>query len=277
LPGVEQVDPATLTLQRTLRMTAWGRDHCGWLEVRFEPDADRLTLRVSDGLVPVLPGVIARVRAAFDLDALPQAIDGVLHHDFPHCDGMRVPGAFDGFELAVRAVLGQQITVQAARTLTTRLVERFGEALPSGITGLERLFPTPAALAQADPALLGEIGIVRQRQSALQALAQAVLDGSLTLDDRADTEAEISTLLGLPGIGPWTAQYIAMRALRWPDAWPIGDVAIHHALGLGALGAGVAKREAELIARRWQPWRSYAVIRAWTLPPGHQFSEETVT
>lgn len=277
LPGVEAVDAVALTLHRTLRVTARGQDHCGWLEARFEPDADRLILRVSDGLVAVLPGVIARVRAAFDLDALPQAIDNVLHHDFPHCDGMRVPGAFDGFELAVRAVLGQQITVRAARTLTTRLVERFGEPLPSGITGLERLFPTPAALAQADPALLGEIGIVRQRQTALKVLAQAVLDGALTLDDRADTEAEINTLLGLPGIGPWTAQYIAMRALRWPDAWPVGDVAIHHALGLGALGAGVAKREAELIARRWQPWRSYAVIRAWAQPPGHPFSEESVT
>jgi AraC family transcriptional regulator, regulatory protein of adaptative response / DNA-3-methyladenine glycosylase II len=277
LPGVEQVDPATLTLQRTLRMTAWGRDHCGWLEVRFEPDADRLTLRVSDGLVPVLPGVIARVRAAFDLDAHPQAIDDVLHNDFPHSDGMRVPGAFEGFELAVRAVLGQQITVRAARTLTTRLVERFGDPLPSGIAGLERLFPTPAALALAEPALLGDIGIVRQRQAALQALARAVLDGALTLDDCADTETEINTLLGLPGIGPWTAQYIAMRALHWPDAWPIGDVAIHHALGLGALGAGAAKKEAELIARRWRPWRSYAVIRAWAQPPGHQFSEETVT
>ncbi len=277
LPGVEQVDPAALRLQRTLRMTAWGRDHCGWLEARFETDANRLILRVSDGLVPVLPGVIARVRAAFDLDARPQAIDEVLHHAFPHSDGMRVPGAFDGFELAVRAVLGQQITVRAARTLTARLVERLGDPLPSGIAGLDRLFPTPAALAQAEPTLLGEIGIVRQRQTALQALARAVLDGALALDDRADTETEIDTLLGLPGIGPWTAQYIAMRALRWPDAWPTGDVAIHHALGLGDLSPGTAKKEAELIASRWQPWRSYAVIRAWAQPLVPQPRKEIVT
>lgn len=277
LPGVEQVDPATLTLQRTLRMTAWGREHCGWLEARFEPDADRLILRVSDGLMPVLPGVIARVRAAFDLDAHPQAIDQVLHHDFPHSDGMRVPGAFDGFELAVRAVLGQQITVRAARTLTTRLVERLGDPLPSGTASLNRLFPTPAALSQADPALLGEIGIVRQRQTALQALARAVLDGALVLDDGADPHTEINTLLSLPGIGPWTAQYIAMRALRWPDAWPEGDVAMHHALGLGVLGAGAAKKQAELIARRWQPWRSYALIRLWAQPPGQSPGLETIT
>ena len=103
LPGVEEVDAAALAMRRTLRIHARGKDHCGWLEVRLEPEANRLILRVSDGLVPVLPGVIARVRAAFDLDAHPQAIDGVLHPDFPAGDGMRVPGAFDGFELAVRA------------------------------------------------------------------------------------------------------------------------------------------------------------------------------
>jgi AraC family transcriptional regulator, regulatory protein of adaptative response / DNA-3-methyladenine glycosylase II len=277
LPGVEQVDPATLTLQRTLRMTARGQDHCGWLEARFEPGADRLTLRVSDGLAPVLPGVIARARAAFDLDAHPQAIDGVLHHDFPHSDGMRVPGAFDGFELAVRAVLGQQITVRAARTLTTRLVKRFGDPLPCGIAGLDQLFPTPAALAQAEPALLGEIGIVRQRQVALQALARAVSGGTLTLDESGDPQQAIRTLLSLPGIGPWTAQYIAMRALRWPDAWPTGDVALHHALGLGGLTAAAAKKEAEHLAQRWRPWRSYAAIRAWARPIEQPSDEETVS
>ena len=160
-----------------------------------------------------------------------------------------------------------------------RLVERFGDPLPAGMARLDRLFPTPAALVQADPASLGEIGIVRQRQTALQALARAVLDGALVLDDCADPHTEINTLLGLPGIGPWTAQYIAMRALRWPDAWPTGDVAMHHALGLGALGAGAAKKQAELIARRWQPWRSYALIRLWALPPGHLHlpGQETIT
>ena len=275
LPGVEQVDPVALTMRRTLRIDARGTSHRGWLEVRLEPDAHRLILRVSDGLVPVLPGVIARVRSAFDLDARPEAIDGVLHADFPTADGMRVPGAFDGFELAVRAVLGQQITVRAARTLTARLVERFGDPLPSHIAGLDRLFPTAETLAQADPALLGEIGIVRQRQSALQALARAVQDGALTLDDSAHAEHEVNTLLGLPGIGPWTAQYIAMRALRWPDAWPTGDVAIHHALGLNGLGASAARKEAEQIARRWRPWRSYAVIRAWARSAEPNASKET--
>ena len=274
VPGVERVDPAALTLQRTLRLRARGQDHQGWLEVRFEPDADRLILRVGDGLVPVLPGVIHRVRAAFDLDAQPQAIDGVLHTDFPLADGMRVPGAFDGFELAVRAVLGQQITVRAACTLTRRLVERFGDPLATDLTGLDRLFPTASALAQADPARLGELGIVRQRQTALQALARAVVDGTLALDDSADPRQEIHTLLSLPGIGPWTAQYIAMRALRWPDAWPTGDVAIHHALGLNGMSAGAARKEAEQIAQRWRPWRSYAVIRAWAQPPAHLLTKE---
>ena len=277
LTGVERIDPAAGRLQRTLRLSARGRDHLGWLEIRVEPAANRLILKVSDGLVPVLPGVIHRVRAAFDLDAQPQAIDAVLQTDFPLCDGMRVPGAFDGFELAVRAVLGQQITVRAARTLTTRLVERFGDPLPTKHPGLERLFPTAQALAHADPARLGEIGIVRQRQTALQALARAVEEGSLTLDDSADPQREIQILLSLPGIGPWTAQYIAMRALRWPDAWPSGDVAIHHALGLGGLTPAAARKEAERMARRWQPWRSYAVIRAWSQPPEHLLAKENPT
>jgi AraC family transcriptional regulator, regulatory protein of adaptative response / DNA-3-methyladenine glycosylase II len=275
MTGLERVDSATLTLQRTLRVAARGRDHCGWLEARFEQDTDCLILRVSDGLVPVLPSVIARVRAAFDLDAHPQAIDGVLHLDFPQSDGMRVPGAFDGFELAVRAVLGQQITVRAARTLATRLAERFGDPLPSGIAGLDRLFPTPATLAQAEPGHLGEIGITRQRQAALQALARAVSEGTLTLDESTDPQQAIRTLLTLPSIGPWTAQYIAMRALRWPDAWPTGDVAIHHALGLGGLSGTAAKKEAERIAQRWRPWRSYAVVRSWSRPPENPTCEET--
>ncbi len=267
LPGVERVDSKALTLQRTLRLTARGRDHQGWLKVHLDPSENRLTLQVSDGLVPVLPGVIHQVRTAFDLDAAPQAMDALLRVDFPQGDGMRVPGAFDGFELAVRAVLGQQITVSAARTLTKRLVEAFGEPLETPIIGLDRLFPSAQALALADPNMLGQLGIVRQRQAALQALARAAVAGDLLLNDSADPQREIQTLLSLPGVGPWTAQYIAMRALRWPDAWPTGDVALHHALGLSALTPIAARKEAERIAQRWRPWRSYAVIRAWAHPP----------
>src|SRR5690606_17382541 len=135
-------------------------------------------------------------------------------------EGLRVPGAIDGFELAVRAVLGQQVTVAAARTLAGRLVARFGEALPTPDAALTRLFPTPEALAEASGDALGALGIVRQRQAAIQALARAVAEGRLDLGPHADPQATAEALDALPGIGPWTAQYIAMRALRWPDAWP---------------------------------------------------------
>lgn len=263
LPGIEDADADALSLRRTLRLTARGAEHQGWLEVQLHPEAGYLTLQVSDGLVPALPWVIARVRAAFDLDADPQAIDAVLHADFPQGDGMRVPGTFDGFELAVRAILGQQVTVAAANTLARRLVTELGEPLDSGTPRVERLFPSPTSLAQVDPERLGAIGIVRQRQTALRALANAVIDGVLTLDDSAEPDREIRTLQSLPGIGPWTAHYIAMRALRWPDAWPAGDVAMHHALGLSSPGTPWARKEAEQLSQRWRPWRSYALVRAW--------------
>ena len=231
--------------------------------VRIEPDRQRLLLHASDDLQPALPALIWRVRALFDLDADPDPINATLHADFPAGDGLRLPGAMDGFELAVRAVLGQQITVAAARTLATRLVQRLGQPLDTGHPSLTRLFPDAQAIAQVDPSVLGELGIVRQRQAALQAIARAVLEGSLDLASGADPERCAQALLALPGIGPWTAQYIAMRALRWPDAWPVGDVALTQALGLPAHRSAAAHRQAEQAAERWRPWRSYAVIRAW--------------
>jgi len=264
VPGVEHVHTGpTLLFERTARLTHAGQTHSGWFQVRIEADRQRLLLQASDGLQPALPALIWRVRALFDLDADPQAVNAVLHPDFPSGDGLRLPGAFDGFELAVRAVLGQQITVAAARTLAARLVGRLGEAWETGHPRLSRLFPDALTLARVDPQVLGEIGIVRQRQAALQAIARAVLDGTLDLSAGADPAHCTRVLLALPGIGPWTAHYIAMRALRWPDAWPTGDVALTQALGLPAHRSAAAHRQAEQAAERWRPWRSYAVIRAW--------------
>jgi AraC family transcriptional regulator of adaptative response / DNA-3-methyladenine glycosylase II len=174
---------------------------------------------------------------------------------------LRVPGSLDGFELAVRAVLGQQVTVAAARTLTSRLVQRFGETIETPMAALNRLFPRPATLAAASGDELGQLGIVKQRQRAIQALARAVLEQGLPLHAGADAVATVAVLQTLPGIGDWTAQYIAMRALRWPDAFVAGDVALHKALGLQ--GMTNPARAALLASQAWQPWRSYAVIRAW--------------
>ena len=261
LVGVEQIDVAAHTVARTLRLDD---DTRGWIACRFEPEQHRVQVRVAESLAPQLPRVIARVRAWLDLDADPAAIHAVLGADFPALAGLRVPGTLDGFELAVRAVLGQQVTVAAARRLTTRLVERFGTPLATPIDGLTRLFPTPAALAAASGDELGQLGLVRQRQAEIHALAQAVSSGQISLHAGADVAATMDALKALPGIGAWTADYIALRALRWPDAFPSGDVALQKALA--PEGQRLTARAAESRAERWRPWRAYAVIRAWHSP-----------
>jgi len=245
---------------RTLRVTHGGHTLRGWLRLRFDMQREHVVLRVGDSLATVLPIVISRVRAMLDLDADPMAINAALHASFPHGDGMRVPGTVDGFELAVRAVLGQQITVAAARTLGSRLVQAFGEPITTPVEGLDRLFPTPSAIANASGDALGQLGIVRQRQAALLAVAREMIDGRLALHPGADVPSTIATLQSLPGIGDWTAQYIAMRALRWPDAFPAGDIALQKALGVTTARAAT---EASLA---WRPWRGYAVLRAWYSP-----------
>ncbi|OYT91289.1 MAG: adenosine deaminase [Burkholderiales bacterium PBB3] len=308
IEGVEHVDLATQTITRTLSITptkasAAPSGHSlaspgntplhGWVQAQFVQGSCNVTLRISASLGPALPTVLARLRAWLDLDADPQAINALLLADFPGTEGLRVPGTLDGFELAVRAVLGQQITVAAARTLGTRLVAHYGEPLathpeswaakrsaqvkeerPKGagdteqnawpfsfLASAHRLFPTAAALAKADPDVLGQLGIVKQRQKAIQAIAQAVVQGQLSLHPGADVPATMAALQALPGIGPWTAHYIALRALRWPDAFPAGDVALHKALGVQ--GQPNPQLAAETASQRWRPWRSYAVLRAW--------------
>ena len=264
LPGVEFVDlhRPDPVLRRTLLIETAGKTHTGWLAASFDPERSQLLLKVSDSLCEVLPMVIRRVRAAFDLDADPKAINSALRASFPHRDGLRVPGALDGHELAVRAVLGQQVTVQAGCRQAQRLVARFGESIATPWPELNRLFPTPAALAAASSDDLGTLGIIRQRQAAITGIARAVLEKKLQLHGGADVFATIETLKALPGIGDWTAQYIAMRALRWPDAFPAGDVALHKALGVNFQKNPAKLAEAASLA--WKPWRSYAVIRAWS-------------
>lgn len=251
-------------LGRTLRVDAGSKTHTGWLAGEFDTERSQVTLRVSDSLREVLPLVIRRLRAALDLDADPVAINAVLHGAFPHGDGRRVPGTLDGYELAVRAVLGQQITVAAARTLTQRLVDRFGEPIETPFAPLTRLFPAPAVLAQAEGDALGQLGIVKQRQAAIVGIARAVADRRVALHGGADVHATLTALKELPGIGDWTAQYIAMRALRWPDAFPAGDVALQSALGVR--NDKNPARAADAASQNWKPWRSYAVIRAWSAP-----------
>lgn len=268
ITGIEavQVEGAGGTLSRTFAVKAAGQVHKGWLAATYDVPNHLVQLRVSDSLGDVLPLVIRRLRATLDLDADPLAIHAVLHESFPDGEALRVPGTLSGYELAVRAVLGQQITVAAARTLAQRMVDRFGEPIATPIPGLERLFPAAEVLAQAEGDALGSLGIVRQRQAAIVAIARAVAGGQLQLHSGADVNATIAALKDLPGIGDWTAQYIAMRALRWPDAFPAGDVALHKALGVQ--GSGQAARQAQTASQPWKPWRSYAVIRAWAALAG---------
>ena len=271
ISGVEFVgtagapERACVSLGRTLSVESGGRWHSGWLLGEFDEARHQVVLRVSDSLREVLPLVIHRLRAALDLDADPAAINSVLHASFPQGDGLRVPGAMSGYELAVRAVLGQQITVAAARTLAQRLAERFGEPIATPFAELTRMFPQPAVLAAASGDSLGQLGIVRQRQAAIVAIARAVTEKRLHLYGGADVQATIEALRQMPGIGDWTAQYIAMRALRWPDAFPAGDVALQKALGVP--GGGNAARAAQAASQAWKPWRSYAVVRAWAESP----------
>ena len=262
IAGLEFVDERTLG--RTLGVESGGRLATGWLTATFEDERHQVVLHASDSLRPVLPLVIRRLRAAFDLDADPLAIASVLHESFPDTDGLRVPGALSGYELAIRAVLGQQITVAAARTLAQRVVHAFGQPVETPFPALTHLFPAPAVLAAAQGDALGRLGIVRQRQAAIVAIAREVAEGRLHLHAGTDVPATIELLKSLPGIGDWTAQYIAMRALRWPDAFPAGDVALQGALGVR--GAKNPAREAEAASQAWKPWRSYAVIRAWARP-----------
>jgi len=258
LPGQEQVDG--LTLRRTLALQHQGQQLSGWLSASFVPERCELHLSVAPSLRPALGPLLRRTRHALDLDADPALIDPVLAAmPGPPRPGQRLPGSWDGFETAVRVILGQQVTVAAARTLTRRLLERFGTPLATPWPGLDRLFPSAATLASAEPEAIGTLGIVRQRVKALQALASAVADGTLSLAPGADLAATLATLKSLPGIGDWSAQLIVLRTLAWPDAWPASDIGLLNALGSRDIAATTAQAEA------WRPWRGYAVFKLWRL------------
>jgi len=269
IAGVETVDLANQSYRRTLASESNDQRLAGWVQARFVTNSCAVELQISESLGPALPQVFSRLRNLLDLDADPEAIASALGEQFSGLEGVRVPGTLCGFELAVRGILGQQITVAAARTLTRRLVHALGTPLVAPpVTSfttpdpdLTHLFPTPSQLAGTDGDTLGALGIVKQRQAALIALARAVASGSLVLEPGALVEPTMAALLAMPGIGPWTAHYIAMRALRWPDAFPAGDVALQSSLGVRQHKQ--AAQEAERLSQAWRPWRSYAVVRAW--------------
>jgi AraC family transcriptional regulator of adaptative response / DNA-3-methyladenine glycosylase II len=256
LAGIEQVQG--LMLRRTLGWQHGGAPVAGWFEARFVPARCEVHVNASPSLAPVLGAVLQRVRHGLDLDADPARIDPVLARlPLPPRPGLRLPGAFDGFEAAVRVVLGQQVTVKAARTLVQRLVHGLGTRIDTPFAALTHLFPSAEAVATADPEVIGRLGIVRQRVRALQALAAEVAAGRIALHRGAAVEPTLDALRALPGIGEWTAQVIAMRALAWPDAWPASDIGLMNALG------SRNPRHITALAEPWRPWRAYAVMRLW--------------
>jgi AraC family transcriptional regulator of adaptative response / DNA-3-methyladenine glycosylase II len=239
----------------------------GWIRVTHSPRKHALVLELTHSLTPALPVLLGRVRALFDLDARPDVISKHLARD-PHLTmavkgtpGMRVPGAFNGFELGLRAILGQQVTVKAATTIAGRLIDAFGDPLVTPIAQLNRLTPDATRVATATTEDIARLGIVAARARCIMALAEAQSSGDLCLDSAThhNPDDAIRRLTELPGIGQWTAQYIAMRALRWPDAFPKEDIAVRNNLG------GVSAREAELLSQAWRPWRSYAVMHVWNM------------
>ncbi len=259
IDGIELVSPDSycrvLALPDTKDAT---QIHRGWIKVTRSSHKHCLNLQLQDTLLPRKQAVTQIARQVFDLDADPESYLptlGALAKDAP---GLRLPGAADGFELAVRAVLGQQITVKAARTLATRFVHRFGDKLVCDeIPELRYSFPQPAKIARVRTESIAKLGIIQRRAKTIKALAREIKSGRLDLSPAADAEHTHKSLCALPGIGDWTAQYLCMRALQWPDAFPAADYGVLKAL---ALDKPTAAREH---AEQWRPWRAYAVMHLW--------------
>jgi AraC family transcriptional regulator, regulatory protein of adaptative response / DNA-3-methyladenine glycosylase II len=259
LTGIEWVTPESYA-----RTVSLGEVR-GWIRVTQAKKKNSLMLEFTHTLTPALPALLSRVRAVFDLNARPDLISKHLRRDHRLAravrgnPGLRVPGAFNGFELGLRAILGQQVTVKAATTIACRFVQAFGEPIVTPFAELTRLTPVAARIAETSIDDIASRGIVSARARSIIALAEAHRSGALSLEGGVhhSPDDSIKRLTELPGIGHWTAQYIAMRALRWPDAFPKEDIAVRNNLG------GVTAREAEELSQTWRPWRSYAVMHVW--------------
>ncbi len=256
LKGVEWVRDAEYL--RTVRIDA----HTGWIRVRHAPAQRALVVELSRSLGPVLPAILSRLTHLFDLRAKPNLIAGhlmrgTLAEAVARNPGLRLPGAFDGFELAVHAILGPQVTLKAATVMAGRLADVLGEPVETIHPGLGRLSPSAERVAEARIETLTAVGIPYPRAESIIALAREVVTGSVRLEVGADPGLTTTRLLGIPGIGRWTAEYIAMRALGWTDAFPHGDVALRNSLG------GVTATRADELSEAWRPWRSYAAMHLW--------------
>jgi AraC family transcriptional regulator of adaptative response / DNA-3-methyladenine glycosylase II len=256
IPGVESVDREAGTYRRTIEQAG----HPGVVEVWHEPQHRALRLRVHLPDYDDLVHLVAGVRRLFDLDADPAEIDAVLARD-PRLrplvraqPGVRVPGALDPFEVGVRAVLGQQVSVATGTRLAGRFVAAHGRAVPGlAPLGLTHVFPRPEDVATRGLAALAAVGLPRARAAAVEAFARAVTHGDLPRGRDAGLDATVRALRRLPGFGDWTAQYVAMRAFGERDAFPAGDLGLRRVLGPDAAAR----------AERWRPWRAYGALHCW--------------
>lgn len=263
IPGVESVGGGAY--RRTVAMRHGGETRYGWISVANDEKRNALAITLSPSLLPVLPKVLARVRLQFDLDSDPQEISAALSvmnewRPSLFVPGTRVPGCFDPFEMAARAVLGQQITVKAARTLAGRLANAFGDKVETPFDNLAIAFPTPERILALDGPIeghFGPLGIIGARARSIAGLARSMAEGRVTLSPTADVEREMRALLELPGFGKWTVEYLAMRALGWPDAFPHTDYGVRKAMG------GMNDSRMLEMAEQWRPWRSYATMSLW--------------
>ena len=229
----------------------------GWVEVAPSPRRSALRVVVSASLAGAIPVVLARVKSLFDLACHPEEIAKALGPMAARHPGLRLPGAIDGFEVAVRAILGQQVTVKGATTIAGRFVKAFGVSVATPHPGLDRIFPRAGEIAKLDPARIAELGVIASRARSIVALARAIESGTLDLEPTANVETTVAALEAIPGVGQWTAQYIAMRALAWPDAFPHPDVAVLKAMKQSKPRSVLDAAEA------WRPWRAYAVLHLW--------------
>jgi AraC family transcriptional regulator of adaptative response / DNA-3-methyladenine glycosylase II len=260
IPGVEVINLDGYRRTFTIQNTA------GVLEVKPARDKNWFYLFIPPIDTRFLRVIVERVRRLFDCNADPMRIsehlrqDGTLAPVVKRFAGLRVPGAFDPFEIAVRAILGQQITVAGATTLSGRLVQTFGTQIFTGSSEkLTHLFPTAEVLATAD---LSNIGLPQARAQTISALAQAVVENPMVLEGLNSLDETITALMEIKGIGNWTAQYIAMRVLGEPDAFPASDLALRQALTTG--DELVSAKAVEQQAETWRPWRSYAAMFLWS-------------
>ena len=253
--GVEHVDDGVYL--RTVRVEHNGAVYAGWIAARLAADGAAVCIALSASLSRVIPLVLTRVKRVFDLACDPEQVAAALGALGARNPGLRLPGAFDGFEAAVRGILGQQVTVKSAHTLAGRFAAAFGEPVASFHPALSVAFPAPQRIAALEPAQIAVLGVIRTRASAIVGIAREIAQGRLRLEPTADVGATLTALRAIPGIGEWTAQYIAMRALAWPDAFPHTDYGVLKALN------ETDPRHALRRAEAWRPWRAYAVMHLW--------------